>query len=136
MPERTFSCRQKGGSGLMMWGAFRLAASFRWSSSKSLSTRSSTQSYWTTLCCRTAKRNSTMGADSSRTCQPSFSGGYKGMLFSEGVDAIEWPARSPDLNPVENLWSILSAAVYEQARKSTRLMTSKRPSCMPGKTYR
>ena len=36
----------------------------------------------------------------------------KELLVAEGVKTIDWPPYSPDLNPVENLWAIISNAVY------------------------
>ena len=30
---------------------------------------------------------------------------------------MPWPSRAPDLNPMENLWSIVARAVYKDARQ-------------------
>ena len=34
-------------------------------------------------------------------------------LIKMGIEVMEWPPHSPDLNPIENLWALLKAKIYE-----------------------
>ncbi|KAG3063042.1 hypothetical protein PI124_g23223 [Phytophthora idaei] len=42
-------------------------------------------------------------------------------LEEQGVEVLKWTPRSPDLNPIENLWSILTRCVYKNGRQFNSL---------------
>uniref|UniRef100_A0A8C7RN94 Transposase Tc1-like domain-containing protein n=1 Tax=Oncorhynchus mykiss TaxID=8022 RepID=A0A8C7RN94_ONCMY len=46
--------------------------------------------------------------------RPHVAGVCQQFLQEEGIDAMDWPARSPDLNPIEHIWDIMSRSIHQQ----------------------
>lgn len=45
----------------------------------------------------------------------------KDFFKSRNIPLLEWPALSPDLNPIEDLWGILSAKIFSKSKQYTTL---------------
>lgn len=41
----------------------------------------------------------------------------KAWFEDNDVQVTEWPSKSPDMNPVENLWAILMQSIYKDFRQ-------------------
>ncbi|KAI3374718.1 hypothetical protein L3Q82_021018, partial [Scortum barcoo] len=46
--------------------------------------------------------------------RPHVAGVCQQFLQDEGTDAMDWPARSPDLNPIEHIWDIMSRSIHQR----------------------
>lgn len=42
-------------------------------------------------------------------------------LNKNGINVMKWPPFSPDLNPIENIWSIIKFKLYKDNKKYTTL---------------
>ncbi|CAD6193399.1 unnamed protein product [Caenorhabditis auriculariae] len=122
-----FSKRNFGGGSLMVWAAFcgngTVALSF-------IGTRTISQDYQQLLaqhllpylrCRRRANMifqqyNASVHASNSTLA----------WFAANNVVLLDWPAFSPDLNPVENLWSVLVRRVYANAKQYTTVNDLKR----------
>ena len=46
--------------------------------------------------------------------RPHVAGVCQQFLQEEGIDAMDWPTRSPDLNPIEHIWDIMSRSIHQR----------------------
>lgn len=113
-----FSRRNFGGGTLMGWGAFCFNGVLPL---MKITSRMNSEDYQKTLIAGLLPNATLLAGDNWKFQQDNasihVSNATKSFLSSNEVDIITWPACSPDLNPIENLWGHIVRQVYKNNRQ-------------------
>ncbi|POM79258.1 Transposase [Phytophthora palmivora] len=105
-----YSTRQSGGGSVMVWAAF-CASDENQNTERYIYTLSE---YFLPFIDRVYGRECVFQQDNASIHT---SGATKELLKEENVDVMDWSAKSPDLNPIDNMWGVLARAVYAHGRQ-------------------
>lgn len=124
--ERILSRRQNGGGGVMIWAAF---CETGFSEIAFLGGNQNAQMYTETLenyLVPFANAKFT-GAWTFQQDNASIHTAHvaRNWFSSKNITVMPWPAKSPDLNPIENVWGILSRRVYKDGRQFSSVLELK-----------
>lgn len=107
-------CRQQGGGGVLLWGMlFRTGELFVTEVKGKIDSKKYCQvlnTFALPIITREFDHDFTLQQDNA---PPHVSEYSMSFLEEKGVTLLGWPARSPDMNVIENCWKVLKNRVYE-----------------------
>lgn len=126
LPRQTRCARNFQGGSLMLWAAFGYLGK---SNICFISNRMNAEQYVELLDSELIEFAGEKYGDNwifQQDNAPIHNARHTRQFFEEkNIPVLKWPAVSPDLNPIENLWSILSNQVYKNGRQFDNLKSLK-----------
>jgi transposase len=112
--KKIFSKRQGGGQGVMVWGAISVR---RQSKLCFINQRINSESYQQVLENHLLPIYQPGDVFQQDNAPPHASYSTRQWFIDHEIEVLPWPSLSPDLNPIENVWSMLAKAVYKDGKQ-------------------